>query len=71
VQDPPIFFTQIWIFGLKTNHLATLVHGQIRPLSNNAMTEVRVAPVIKLQGLTQKSQNNQNLSLSLFGASLV
>jgi hypothetical protein len=25
VQDPPKF-TQIWIFGLKTNHLATLVH---------------------------------------------
>jgi hypothetical protein len=24
VQDPPKF-TQIWIFGLKTNHLATLV----------------------------------------------
>jgi hypothetical protein len=23
VQDPPKF-TQIWIFGLKTNHLATL-----------------------------------------------
>jgi hypothetical protein len=24
LQDPPKF-TQIWIFGLKTNHLATLV----------------------------------------------
>jgi hypothetical protein len=24
VQDPPKF-TQIWIFGLKTNHLATLL----------------------------------------------
>jgi hypothetical protein len=23
LQDPPKF-TQIWIFGLKTNHLATL-----------------------------------------------
>jgi hypothetical protein len=26
LQDPPKF-TQIWIFGLKTNHLATLVTG--------------------------------------------
>jgi hypothetical protein len=35
LQDPPKF-TQIWIFGLKTNHLATLLgvqkfkHGCIR-----------------------------------------
>jgi hypothetical protein len=27
LQDPPKF-TQIWIFGLKTNHLATLVLNQ-------------------------------------------
>jgi hypothetical protein len=26
VQDPPKF-TQIWIFGLKTNRLATLLQG--------------------------------------------
>jgi hypothetical protein len=28
LQDPPKF-TQIWIFGLKTNHLATLVGGVV------------------------------------------
>jgi hypothetical protein len=28
LQDPPKF-TQIWIFGLKTNHLATLVISNI------------------------------------------
>jgi hypothetical protein len=27
LQDPPKF-TQIWIFGLKTNHLATLIETQ-------------------------------------------
>jgi hypothetical protein len=24
----PLKFTQIWIFGLKTNHLATLIRGR-------------------------------------------
>jgi hypothetical protein len=28
LQDPPKF-TQIWIFGLKTNHLATLDKEEI------------------------------------------
>jgi hypothetical protein len=28
LQDPPKFI-QIWIFGLKTNHLATLVIGSL------------------------------------------
>jgi hypothetical protein len=28
MQDPPKF-TQIWIFGLKTNHLATLAPTHI------------------------------------------
>jgi hypothetical protein len=28
LQDPPKF-TQIWIFGLKTNHLATLVVARL------------------------------------------
>jgi hypothetical protein len=30
LQDPPKF-TQIWIFGLKTNHLATLLEGTVFP----------------------------------------
>jgi hypothetical protein len=33
-KDPPKF-AQIWIFGLKTNHLATLVHCTMHLLKNN------------------------------------
>jgi hypothetical protein len=33
VQDPPNL-TQSWIFGLKTNHLATLVPTYLRPFSH-------------------------------------
>jgi hypothetical protein len=33
LQDPPKF-TQIWIFGLKRNHLATLIDGIKNPEVN-------------------------------------
>jgi hypothetical protein len=43
LQDPPKF-TQIWIFGLKTNHLATL--GRLPENNNNKTAAKKSKPEI-------------------------
>jgi hypothetical protein len=42
LQDPPKF-TQIWIFGLKTNHLATLLGTTASKLARSVKEKFSVA----------------------------
>jgi DNA topoisomerase IB len=54
LQDPPKF-TQIWIFGLKTNHLAALVYTnsdfRVTPRCATSRDRIRTNPFCVLHNM--------------------